>query len=901
MKALSMVYGLKEKRKRIISFVIVLALLFSILPIARQVKADDGKWKEDNSGWWYRNADGTYPADEWLQEGDSWYHFDSDGYMQTGWINEDDTWYFLDDSGEMVTGDVEIDGRMNKFDSDGKWIGYADDLADGDGTTWTVMVYMTGSDLETRGAAATTDMTEMLRSGMDPEKVQVIVATGGAKKWFSEIPNDTVNYYQVSGDVPAMIEQYELSSMGDPATLAGFLDYGYKNFPAEKYALILWDHGGGPMEGVCYDELFNKDSLSLEELDQVLSGSPFSKYEKLEFIGFDACLMGSAETAALCEPYARYMIASEETESSGGWDYRFLGNLNRAGDGAEAGISIIDGYYQSYAEDTDELVTLSCIDLSKISDLEQSVDGLFYYLDEIITPESFSGLSNNRRDARNFGRSTTGSEYDLVDVHSLVQQYQPTSEEAAKQVMEAVENAVIYEKSNLEDTHGLSLYYPYYNKEYFEAKWRDQYTRMGFSEGYRKYLEDYAALWLGEAMVDFTGIEPLAEYNEEINGIDISFTLTPEQEEHFAEAEAVILWPYENGDYTKIWETEDIQNKGDGEYSTDYLYNWMCLTDLYNNKEYAVTFYFIDGSCFIHVILKTDIDENGNIIPNESDYIEQHAWLQCKIDPDTGEVRVVNVIPVDDWNEDPRNLYTGKQVETLDPEKWRIISFPQVLSSNTDYSWPMHGKQEDYEMYGITFNINSVYNWQAGWKLQVYQNVGLGNPDKDIYAYIIIRDTQGNVTVSKEVVFNNPAVPVEEVETLPVETETAPSTWTNEYDEYNGYDGYNEEAYGGYDENENVNVSDIVFDNGGDVIDYTIPEDNGVEYIEEDAWTEEPVIDPTGVPVYPDGSYVPDTPAAPEPSGYFEDDGYYFYNVTDFIFMGSTSPYDYHNSDTDAE
>ena len=65
----------------------------------------------------------------------------------------------------------------------------------------------------------------------------------------------------------------------------------------------MWDHGGGPMRGLCWDTAWAKDNLTMEEFTGALAESPFAK-EKLSWIGFDACLMSSIETAHLAAPYA---------------------------------------------------------------------------------------------------------------------------------------------------------------------------------------------------------------------------------------------------------------------------------------------------------------------------------------------------------------------------------------------------------------------------------------------------------------------------------------------------------------------------------------------------------------------------------------------------------------------
>ena len=71
-------------------------------------------WVQNTTGWWYQRANGTYPANEWEKVGDDWYHFDENGYMQTGWVEVNGTWYFLTESGAMAhdtyVGSYYVDG-----------------------------------------------------------------------------------------------------------------------------------------------------------------------------------------------------------------------------------------------------------------------------------------------------------------------------------------------------------------------------------------------------------------------------------------------------------------------------------------------------------------------------------------------------------------------------------------------------------------------------------------------------------------------------------------------------------------------------------------------------------------------------------------------------------------------
>ena len=63
-----------------------------------------GNWQKDNTGWWYQNADGSYPRNQWQMINGSWYHFDWNGYMHTGWQKIGGSWYYLNAGGDMRTG-----------------------------------------------------------------------------------------------------------------------------------------------------------------------------------------------------------------------------------------------------------------------------------------------------------------------------------------------------------------------------------------------------------------------------------------------------------------------------------------------------------------------------------------------------------------------------------------------------------------------------------------------------------------------------------------------------------------------------------------------------------------------------------------------------------------------------
>lgn len=426
----------------------------------------------------------------------------------------------------------------------------------------TLMVYMCGSNLESQYGLASEDIQEMLSAGVDDRDVKVLVMTGGSSNWWTrwgagnttilEIGNRKLRAVWPDGDEAQDADM----NMGDAKTLSFFLQYGMANYPAEDYALILWNHGGGPMVGVCWDELHSGDTLTLAELDMALKAAELP--QKLSWIGFDACLMSSVETAFVCEPYTRYMIASQETEPSDGWNYAFLKGLEGDADGRATGRRIVDAYFDGMA-DTRDMVTLSCVDLSGMSGIVSAMDDFFGQVINRLNEDSFARLSKLRMAATGFGKSVRSSSddcYDLVDLSDLVREYGeiPELAAAADGLANAMSEAVTYCRSSEAGACGLSVYHPYVNKNRYLSQWGYNYRKLRFCSGYQDYLNRFGSLLTGKAFADWSDVAPPSA-----EGNVFSVQLTPEQVAEFSSAQLLILGEFLNSDnemtYTPLYAT----------------------------------------------------------------------------------------------------------------------------------------------------------------------------------------------------------------------------------------------------------------------------------------------------------------------------------------------------------
>ena len=431
--------------------------------------------------------------------------------------------------------------------------------------TTTLMIYMIGSDLESKTGAATNDLEEILQSGIDLSVNEVIVCAGGSYTWHNDIAGqDNNTVFSLTADGYKKEKTDTAASMGEAKALSDFLDYCVSEHPSDHYALILWDHGNGPLIGYGKDTLFGNDSLTLSEMTEAMESSPFSRDYRLDWVGFDACLMASAELALVWSPYADYLVASQEVEPAFGWNYSFLKDCGKIKT-EELLIKITEDYLEAclkYFEKknyTGRDSTLSFVDLSLADNLKQALDELFIKAGENIS-ERYDELSAKRVNTRAVGRASTGSEYDLVDLKDLCDQLSQDYPEEAGKLSGIIDEMVISNSTNAEGLCGMSLYYPFYNKSYYESSWRETYESMGLFSGYNAYLSKYQDKWLG---TDIQDENESSETPDEISAGRYSLKLTPEKAEHFASAKYYILKKDGKETFSSVYSSPDVSLSGD--------------------------------------------------------------------------------------------------------------------------------------------------------------------------------------------------------------------------------------------------------------------------------------------------------------------------------------------------
>jgi hypothetical protein len=344
------------------------------------------------------------------------------------------------------------------------------------------MVYLDGdNNLEKAGIV---DFREMATVGSSDE-VNIVVQ-------MDRHPDSTLPYYTNDyggwtdtrrflirkDDDPGVspVENLGEQNMGHPSVLQSFVEWAVADYPAEHYALVIWNHGDGwrgeadtvAVKAISSDDT-DMDTLYMKEVQTALETAKdnlakrFNTEISLDIVGFDACLMGMVEVAYAIRNVANYMVASEYLEPGNGWPYHtILRALKENPSMSPVDLtSIIVEEYMSFYHIVGRGITQSAFDMTKLDNLIRKINE---FTDNAKT--EWSHLKIARHDTREFHPSGLPNCWgvDLWDYADKVYE-QTTSVEikaSASDLKSAIDEFVIAEKHSADmlGSHGVAIYFP---------------------------------------------------------------------------------------------------------------------------------------------------------------------------------------------------------------------------------------------------------------------------------------------------------------------------------------------------------------------------------------------------------------------------------------------------------
>lgn len=349
----------------------------------------------------------------------------------------------------------------------------------------TLMIYMCGSDLESEYGTASVDINEILSADIS-ENVNVLIQTGGCVDWTNDqISEERSQIFSVeNGELQLVNDDLGLKNMAESSTLTEFINYSKESYPANRYGLIIWNHGFGALEGFGHDENFENDNMDVYSLAKALDDS--NTY--FDFIGFDACFMSTVEVAYTLEPFADYLIASAEIEPFAGWYYtNWLNQLsnNTSIDTVELGKIIIDDFVEHNSRrEVPENAVLSITDLTEIRVTYNEICKLLSEINEELENGGFEKISLVRSEVEAYAENLT----DHVDILRLAEMINLNS---SQKVIDAINNSVKYtgKTTTMAEVGGLSLYFPYYKMNYF-SKFQDNFESLNLNKEHFEFVNN---------------------------------------------------------------------------------------------------------------------------------------------------------------------------------------------------------------------------------------------------------------------------------------------------------------------------------------------------------------------------------------------------------------------------
>jgi subtilase family serine protease len=367
---------------------------------------------------------------------------------------------------------------------------------------WSFMVYMDAdNDIEWMAVSSGPkgDFLEMSEIG-STEDLNVVVQLDrhGGKDWCYDFGDwTTCKRFKITKNLKPDSEAdfNEEVNMGHPNTLYDFITWVKKDYSAQHYCLVLWDHGSG-WEGCCKDNTSNDDKLTLQEIKQAFKQAGI----KFDVLVFDACIMGNIETVYQLNDYTNTVIASEDVGGHRMSPYdAILQELTKKPNMGwdELGRIWVDEYYKFYKLNYPKYdFSVSKVDTKHIVLLKDSVDTLAKKLIQY-WPSYRKEISAARNNAEKYAKSTNHEdEYvDIYDFSQLIKESDVPNDlkNAAGNVIDLI-NHCVYSKniSSHPNSKGLSIYFPLKGS----AKYKDEYDQLDFAKDTK--WDDWLKIYLKE-------------------------------------------------------------------------------------------------------------------------------------------------------------------------------------------------------------------------------------------------------------------------------------------------------------------------------------------------------------------------------------------------------------------
>ena len=600
------------------------------------------------------------------------------------------------------------------------------------------MIYMVGSNLESEIGLASSDIDGLNSNKFNFEDNKIVLISGGTTTWYNNyMDTSETSIFEYTKNGIKKVKKQPKQNLGKEETLKNYLNYVYKNYDADEYSLIFWNHGAG-IFGNEFDDLYNGDGITLQEMNNALKNSPFNK-NKLELVIFRTCLAGNLETANIIKKYSKYMLASEEITNGVASTsvFEFLNDVDSedytydiAKGFVENYKKIFKSYCSKYGYENDSCVniTYSLLDLNNIDSLNKQLNTFFKKTKNKIKTK-YNDLAKIRSNMDQYAQEEPA--YDLIDLYDLIDRYDKYSDNS-KELKNEINKTVLYNYTNNDYSNGISIYFPY-NGDFIK-----NYNNISPSNNYYEFIEIFTNYKQNKTDIQPFSFNNITKDNTNEKGADFELELTQDQANNYAKGKYIVFIKNSDGTYKPLY------------VSTDIILDGTTLKANVRDRALRVT----DSSNDSGWLQLVETSHNNNSFTYET-----YVTLENFEDPEN-------------WKMDTAHLYI--QIDEKNPNgKIVKATLESTTKDNEDNKLP-NTVNVDFKDYKFIAFASSSYNLELdenGNYIDLGKSNGIiegkeykiddfkfiretFNKEYEYYAVFIIYDTKNNKTTSKLIKIN---------------------------------------------------------------------------------------------------------------------------------------------------
>ena len=609
-----------------------------------------------------------------------------------------------------------------------------------DTNTRTIMIFMSGNNLESDGSIATSELNSIIPSKIDLNKNNVLLYTGGTKTWHNFVSSKENAIYKLTKSGFKKVKVYNKTGMDNEEPLTTFLKYGYENYKTKNYDLILWDHGLGSL-GSISDE-YSNGYLDLNEIDDALKSSPFNEKNKLETVIFRTCLNSTLEMASILYPYADYMVASEEVTLGSKLSsvLNFLNDIDN-----DSSYSYCKKFIDAYKAQMNTLnqfgesdSTYAITNLNKIPGLLVKLDSLF---SNINVTNNYNGLSRIRANLHQYGVDSSNIyDYDTVDLYELVKELEKNDNKNAKAIEKYIKKEVVlYNWSTNNHSNGLAIYFPFNGNEKVIDLHLSLFNKVKVSNGYKKFITDFYNNQTSSSYKFAFNLSNNEVISEKEN--EFKLKLTDEQIKNYSKSSYMIFRKEDDGLFTPIYRGNDSVLDDNGYVTTKLSGNLIKIIDENDNSEGNVMLTQIESNKeykeYTSLVILPKEGAGGVIIP------AQRGNVHLRVDSENNIHEEVYLIEQD---KDGNDKSSGSMTYL---EDYDYVQFPQfrykILDENGNYT-------KDWESGMKLTGKSYIFEVKKG-KYHL-ETTSLDKYKGDYYCVFVIYDVQNKPNYSNLIKIN---------------------------------------------------------------------------------------------------------------------------------------------------